>query len=595
MSTYKKIPLKVFLILLLVHIPILGIGEDKKHPRLLMEDGRESAVLYQINNNTSLKLIHEAIIAEAGNDLLLANIERRIDGGRMLNCSREAVRRILNLAYAYRMTEDKRYAKKATELMLYICSYEDWNPEHFLDTAEMAFAISIGYDWIYGYLSKKQRKTIAEAVRQKAITAATDEDNNWFSRSKTNWNQVCNSSLTWAALAFWEHFPQEAERTIEKNLETISLAFNCYSKDGCYLEGPNYWEYGSMYQSLMIEALESVYGHTFSLIPTDGFLKSAYFINFTSAPSGLSFNFSDSSIKSEVKPLLYWFANRLNDYSVLAQTHKNIQSNKITELGYMRPIYLIYMAEALEKMDETQGNGPRTQSLLCHEPQDLYIYRSGWDRSDDCYLGVKGGSASANHGHMDAGSFIYEQNGVRWSSDPVTPSYESMESQGIEIWDVAQGGERWQIPNYGNMGHSTISIKDQEHRIFGHASIIQSFDSNDKHGVTLDMSNVLGEYYVQKALREIYVDEDESLHIIDRISNSDKATDFTWVLHTDAEIDILSPDKIILSKQGKVMNISVNSSKEIDTYVISDSVQRLVIEFRLEKNESTNFVVDFIP
>ena len=32
------------------------------------------------------------------------------------------------------------------------------------------------------------------------------------------------------------------------------------------------------------------------------------------------------------------------------------------------------------------------------------------------YLGAKGGKGSVNHGNMDAGSFIFELNGLRWVS-----------------------------------------------------------------------------------------------------------------------------------------------------------------------------------
>ena len=31
--------------------------------------------------------------------------------------------------------------------MLTAARFEDWNPSHFLDVAEMTFALAIGYDW----------------------------------------------------------------------------------------------------------------------------------------------------------------------------------------------------------------------------------------------------------------------------------------------------------------------------------------------------------------------------------------------------------------------------------------------------------------
>ena len=41
--------------------------------------------------------------------------------------------------------------------MLYMAGYDNWNPEHFLDVAEMTMALSIGYDWLYEVLSPKNR------------------------------------------------------------------------------------------------------------------------------------------------------------------------------------------------------------------------------------------------------------------------------------------------------------------------------------------------------------------------------------------------------------------------------------------------------
>ena len=42
------------------------------------------------------------------------------------------------------------------------CNFADWNPSHFLDTAEMSTAFALGYDWLYDYLTEEQRKFIEE-------------------------------------------------------------------------------------------------------------------------------------------------------------------------------------------------------------------------------------------------------------------------------------------------------------------------------------------------------------------------------------------------------------------------------------------------
>ena len=78
----------------------------------------------------------------------------------------------------------------------------------------------------------------------------------------------------------------------------------------------------------------------------------------------------------------------------------------------------------------------------------VYIYRSGWNYKTDTYLGVKGGTASTSHAHMDAGSFIYEQAGVRWAMDLGMQDYYSLESKGVDLWNTKQYSQRWQSNLY---------------------------------------------------------------------------------------------------------------------------------------------------
>ena len=45
-----------------------------------------------------------------------------------------------------------------------MCEFPDWNPSHFLDTAEMSNAVGVGYDWLYDYLDEPTRKKVREAL-----------------------------------------------------------------------------------------------------------------------------------------------------------------------------------------------------------------------------------------------------------------------------------------------------------------------------------------------------------------------------------------------------------------------------------------------
>ncbi len=63
------------------------------------------------------------------------------------------------------------------------------------------------------------------------------------------------------------------------------------------------------------------------------------------------------------------------------------------------------------------------------------MFRTSWTDPDAMYLAAKGGRADLNHGHMDAGSFVFEADGVRWAIDLGGVNYNAYEQRGIRLFD----------------------------------------------------------------------------------------------------------------------------------------------------------------
>ena len=61
----------------------------------------------------------------------------------------------------------------------------------------------------------------------------------------------------------------------------------------------------------------------------------------------------------------------------------------------------------------------------------VVIFRGGEGDPNQFYFGGKGGRATVNHGNMDAGSFVFELDGVRWSIDPGNQGYNELEKTGF--------------------------------------------------------------------------------------------------------------------------------------------------------------------
>ena len=95
------------------------------HPRLLLLRGEEQGILRDVAADSSRRRIHQAIIAGADELLPLPPVERIKIGRRLLDKSREALRRLFLLSYAARLTGNARYALRAESEMLAIADFSD--------------------------------------------------------------------------------------------------------------------------------------------------------------------------------------------------------------------------------------------------------------------------------------------------------------------------------------------------------------------------------------------------------------------------------------------------------------------------------------
>ena len=114
------------------------------------------------------------------------------------------------------------------------------------------------------------RLGIAEGVPE---TTSAPEIDKWL-KKKNNWNPVCNASMAFAAIAAYEQDPELALRIIARSIRLVrEVGIPEYAPDGNYPEGYTYWNYGTAYAVMLIDALEGVYGTSFGLADAPGFLR----------------------------------------------------------------------------------------------------------------------------------------------------------------------------------------------------------------------------------------------------------------------------------------------------------------------------------
>ena len=102
----------------------LNISE---HPRILLLEGEEQQITNLIESDQTWETMHQAIIEESEKILSTPTRKREMVGRRLLGTSREVLRRVFYLSYAYRMTGDKRFMVKAREDMVAAAQFSSWN------------------------------------------------------------------------------------------------------------------------------------------------------------------------------------------------------------------------------------------------------------------------------------------------------------------------------------------------------------------------------------------------------------------------------------------------------------------------------------
>ncbi len=534
--------------------------EKENHPRILLLKGEEKSIQQQVQNSPTWAKMNQAIINEGENILEKEPLERIKVGRRLLGTSREYLRRVFYLSYAYRMTNDERFAKHAEQEMLKAAGFTDWNPSHFLDVGEMTMALAIGYDWLYDKLPEDSRLTIREAIVKKGIEPSFNDDYNWFLNAEHNWNQVCNAGMTYGALAVQEDYPELAQKVIDRAFETIPKAMEGYQPDGVYPEGYGYWGYGTSFNVMFLSAVDKALGTDRGITEMPGFLETGGFLENMLAPSEKCFNWGDCGPGGSLKPAMFWFAEKTNNPSLLWMENKYLQTDDYSKFTRDRLLPAIMIWGKNIPLEEIEPPTSKMWVGQGHNP--VALMRTSWTDPNAVYVGFKAGSPSVNHGHMDIGSFIMEADGVRWAADLGSQNYESLESKGMSIFGRKQDAQRWTIYRLNNTPHNTLTINNELQRVEGYAKIDKSSDNENFMYAVSDISSVYNGQ-LKRAVRGIGIKNQQYVVVHDEVETLDKKAEVRWNMLTPADVK-LDKKGATLTLEGKKLLLKVNGPNNIE-------------------------------
>lgn len=546
----------------------------KATPRLILTPEVEERLKEKLKSDPLVQTYYQYLQKEAEAILDKPLLRRELEGFRLLAVSRELLERMGLLAMVYRLDGDPKFLRRIDVELQTVCTFEDWNPQHFLDVAEMSMGVALAVDWVGHALPEATRKLAVSALIEKGIRPSynTDQPRMFWINSSNNWNAVCHGGMIGASLAIAEEDPELAARTIARALDKLPNSLKEYAPDGVYPEGPTYWGYGTSYTVLASNVLTTALGTDFGIAQSPGFLESADFLLQAVAPSGELFNFADSGdrLNGSLRVLLTWFAAKTGDGLYFDRSF----FENPEDAGRFAGPALVWLSQFEEKKRSTLAPQWRGRG---HNP--IAVFRGDEDDPGRFYLGVKGGKANLSHGNMDAGTFVFDLDGVRWALDPGNQSYYPLNRIGFNLAGQCQDCERWTLLTKHNQGHSTVTVNGERFRVDAHAPIID-FQEGNQPNVTIDLTAMYGGN-LDRLHRKVTKESDRSVLIEDQIEVNDQTEMITWGLMTTAEVQPVE-NGAVLKQDGKELQLSILSPDELNISVLSLDPPPLEIDKTIE-------------
>lgn len=504
------------------------------HPRLFADAAGFGSAKARLSSSEAGRKALASLMHSADSALGKPVLTRKMDGRRLLGTSREALARICNLSFAWRMTGERKYAERAIAEAKAVAAFSDWDPSHFLDVAEMTLAVAVARDWLDDVLEDSDKRLFAEAILMKGLTKGDGKTlhSGWWTTAGNNWNQVCHGGLSAGAAAVREDFPDVAEAVLRRARNCLPIAFKAYA-DGNFPEGPGYWVYASDFTAVALDVLS----HQFAdgapeLFKADGLAGQCDYMDLMTGPTGLLFNYSD--------PFGGPFARRwptvANCYFGMKFGRRGAFAAEVAHMGASRTFGRLAALALLwsEDVGEASASAPALCRTLGGE-NPLAVLRTGFG-GDDWYVGVKGGRPSANHGHMDGGSFVLDAGGVRWACDLGCEAYGRIEAmEGYKLWNMKQDSTRWSLFRLGVDGHGTLTIDGARQNVGGCATISQVAPVPPCEAV-VDLSPL---YPAAANVTRTFSLGDGGLVVRDRLSGLKPGAVVAWNMNTPAKATAL--------------------------------------------------------
>lgn len=488
------------------------------HPRLILPDSDLDKLHVAIRESAVAKRLFMDLEKECDRLLSIPPVEYKLTGTHLQTQTHRALDRITTLALMYRLTGRDPWLRRAIMELNAAANFKDWNPSRFVETAEMMHAFAIGYDWLYNALSAEERGWVRDALVGKGMDPALPvyQQKTWWTREHLNWNVVCNSAVTMAALAVGDELHDKAGELLRGALESIPRGLASWGVDGGWPEGPTYGEASTRYASLFFASLDTALGSDYGLSGFHGLDKAGRYRLYTTSPANKVFNFGDALEDPGLAPEMFWMAKRFAAPAYAWAEQKQLERSTHVEACDLAWFY----------RDARPPQPPVWPLDAVFHGVGVATFRSAWDDPNALFVAVKGGDNKQTHSHLDLGSFVLDAGGVRWASDLGPDDYPT------------PGPPRNSFYRVRTESHNTLLIEGENQDPKAEARITRQEVTPELSWVQIDLSRSTAK--AKQWTRRVGMAQRQAVVIEDSL-RADQPVEAIWSMMTDADISVSGP------------------------------------------------------
>jgi uncharacterized protein YjdB len=511
------------------------------HPRLLESSSGFTALASRVKTDPTSADLYATVVKEA-DAMLSAPVVRysKPDGVRLLDTSRTVLDRSYTLMVAYKVSGKAKYADRLKKDLDAAAAFPDWNPNHFLDTAEMTQAFAIAYDWGYGHWDSAERSRLRSAIVTKGLTPslkvyrATSVDatpytygGNWAMRSD-NVNIVVNSAMATGALAVARDTSSSVpQQVLDESFDSLRTGLRAYGPDGGFAEGPTYWDYATRYLTTFLGSLRTATGSYHGLTGTTGLAQTASFMQAMTGPGGQYYGFGDSITSFQPAASyaglasIYGDANRM----ALAASAKS---------SAFAPLQLVLRNPGLAARGAAPASAPLQSTFSAAGVTSMRGSRTDARAS---YAAFRFRADPAGpHQHLDAGDFDFQALGQEWALDL------GMDNGTYDLQAENRSSTRWNYYRTRAEGHNTLAIdpfKPGAGSKTATTRLVKKGSDVDSAYAVADLSAAYpGE--VSSWKRGVRLFDDRSQLLVQDEITAPGNVEALWSMHTGADVRVAS-------------------------------------------------------